>query len=184
MFRPDARNRTNNWVRWSCKRITQVPPQHAGTQSHECVDGSGRAHRTSGCRRACRVSRTQFNRLHVLAANRGSLSRSGRDRPVNFSGSVNQRFREFGREISGCGRNLEGPFQTPEVLSRNRERVGATRIVANPCQNWPITRNARQSISRRRALTGRWFLSAEKKRAPPTGLEPVTRWLTATCSTN
>ena len=28
------------------------------------------------------------------------------------------------------------------------------------------TKNARQPISRRRALTGRWFLSAEKKRAP------------------
>ena len=32
-------------------------------------------------------------------------------------------------------------------------------------------RNAQLSISRRRALTGRWFLSAEKKQAPPVGLE-------------
>ena len=91
---------------------------------------------------------------------------SERERPVNFSGSVNQRLREFWREISGCGRNLEGPFRTPEVLSRTRERDAASRIVANPCQNWPRTRNARQPIGGRRALTGRWFLSAEKKRAP------------------
>lgn len=41
---------------------------------------------------------------------------SERDRPVNFEGSVNQRFREFWREISGCGRYLEGPFRTPKVL--------------------------------------------------------------------
>ena len=49
---------------------------------------------------------------------------------------------------------------------------GADRqIVTNPCQNWPRTRNARQPISRRRAFTGWWFLSVEKKRAPPVGLE-------------
>ena len=94
-----------------------------------------------------------------------------RDRPVNFSGSVNQRLREFWREIPGCGRYLEGPFRTPEILSRNRDRDAGFGIVANPCQNWPRTRNARQPISRRRALTGLAFLSVEKKRAPPAGEE-------------
>lgn len=104
---------------------------------------------------------------------------SERERPVNFEGSVNERFREFWREIPGCGRNLEGPFRTPEFLSRNRERDADRRIVANPCQNWPETRNTRLPISRRRALTGWWFLSVEKKRAPRVGLETATIRLTA-----
>lgn len=104
---------------------------------------------------------------------------SERERPVNFSGSVNQRLREFWPEIPGCGRNLEGPFRTPKVLPRNRERRPDRGIVANPCQNWPETQNARQPISRRRALTGRWFLSVEKKRAPRPGLEIATTRLTA-----
>ncbi len=93
-----------------------------------------------------------------------------RERPVNFSGSVNQRFGEFWREISGCGRNLEGPFRTPEVLSRNRERRADGQIDANPCGNGPKTQNARQPISRRRALTGLAFLSVESKQAPRTKL--------------
>lgn len=55
----------------------------------------------------------------------------------HIEGSVNQRLREFWPEIPGCERNLEGPFRTPKVLSRNRERREDRQNVANPCGNWP-----------------------------------------------
>ena len=69
-------------------------------------------------------------------------------------------------EIPGCGRNLEGPFRTPEVLSLNRERDAAGGIVANPCQNWPRTRNARRPKSRCRASTGVSVRFVENEEAP------------------
>ena len=57
-----------------------------------------------------------------------------RNRPVNFSGSVNQRFREFWTAISGCEGNPRGSFRTPAVISRNGDRRAAGGIVANPCR--------------------------------------------------
>ena len=64
------------------------------------------------------------------------------------------------------------PHRCERPLSRTQ--YAASGIVVNPCQNWPRTQNARQPIGRRRALTGRWFLSAEKKRARN---EPLKRLL-------
>ena len=109
-------------------------------------------------------ARAGDTRLSVLLRLKPGLER---DRLVNSEGSVNQRFREFGTEIPGCGRNLAGSLRTLVAISRNRVRGPASGIVVNPCGITPRARNARQSISRRRALTGVGFLSVEKKRAPP-----------------
>lgn len=109
---------------------------------------------------------------------------SERDRLVNFEGSVNQRFREFWVGIPGCGRNLEVPFRTPEILSRNRDRRVLHSIFAKPYDKRPETQNARRPISRLRALTGGSAYSVEPQKAPPARLELATRRLTAACSTN
>ena len=89
----------------------------------------------SGVNRCWRGERPR--RLYLLTypaqVRYGELG-SERDQPANFLGFGKQRFGEFWREISGCGRNLEGPFRTPEVLSRNRERGQHLQIAANPCQ--------------------------------------------------
>jgi len=63
------------------------------------------------------------------------LTKSGseRDRVVNSETPVNQRLREFWREIPGCGRDLEGSSRTPVGLSRNGESPRATRSDANRC---------------------------------------------------
>ena len=63
------------------------------------------------------------------------LTKSGseRDRVVNSETPVNQRLREFWREIPGCGRDLEGSSRTPVGLSRNGESRQATRSDTNRC---------------------------------------------------
>lgn len=63
------------------------------------------------------------------------LTKSGseRDRVVNSETPVNQRRREFQREIPRCGRDLEGSFRAPVGLSRNGESRRATRSDANRC---------------------------------------------------
>src|SRR5579872_2730714 len=56
-----------------------------------------------------------------------------RDQPGNFLGSVNQRKREFGPEILGSERNLEGPSRTPKNLLRTRESDDAPGLDVNCC---------------------------------------------------
>lgn len=105
-----------------------------------------------------------------------------RNRHVNSEGSVNQRFGEFWTEIPGRGRNPGGSFRTPIRLSRNGERRPASDIAANDGSKRPITRNARQPISRRRALTGVAVLSAETGIAPRA--EPSTEGFSVFTRTN
>ncbi len=142
---------------------------------------AGRYERLNGAPRHYRRAVFPVNRQTVSSRRNAAPER---EQPVNFEGSVNQRFREFYPEISGCGRNLVVPFRAPKSRSRNRERPSTRRIFANRCNNWPKTQNARRpGFGVGRQLVGRSD-SVESRKAPRARLELATRRLTAACSTN
>jgi len=97
---------------------------------------------------------------------------------INFWGCVNQRFREFWRELSGCGRYHQGPHRPPETPRRTWRARQGWRTWRKPLRQRPKTQNAERILSRRFALTVLVSFSAEKSEAPRPGLEPGTNRLT------
>lgn len=76
----------------------------------------------------------------------------------------------FGPRFRAAKGTVGGSYRALAATSRNGDRPPVDEIVANPCEHWPETKNARRPISRRRALTGRSSTVVENEKAP--GTEP------------
>ena len=116
-----------------------------------------------------RIEYSVARRLYLLTYPvrvRDDEPESERNRPVNSEGSVNQRFREFCTEISGCEGNPGGSLRTPSAISRNGERRSMDGIVVNRYDERPETKGPRRPISRRQALTGVRTELVEIRRTP------------------
>src|SRR5439155_26088321 len=105
-------------------------------------------------------------RQHLARSLRDRKVGCERDRTGNSRGAGNQRFGEFCPEMTGCERDLRGPYRTPDDLPRNRERRPKRRLDVNPWKKGGKTRNAGRGASRRLLVTSGPRKFADPSNAP------------------